>query len=140
MLRLGVIGSAVVATIMAFVPPALAVERYFLTGYDISVFCGPTGHPSDLAACAALIGAAADAANSPPGVMGYKSCLPATATIEQIRLLILDMLTRRPDWLPWAAFRIVGAVTSAAYPCGLPTTLGAADEPPACPAHEVHSV
>jgi hypothetical protein len=44
MLRLGVIGSAVVATIIVFAPPALAVEPYFLTGYDISVFCGPTDH------------------------------------------------------------------------------------------------
>ena len=106
-----------VATMVAFATPAVAAERYFLTGYDISVFCGPTDHPSDLTACAALIGAAADVANSPSGVMGYKSCLPTTATVDQIRLLVLAMLTRRPDWLPTAAFGIVGAVTSAAYPC-----------------------
>jgi hypothetical protein len=84
MLRTGAIGIAVVATMVVFATPALAVERYFLTGYDISIFCSPTDHPSDLTACAALIGAAADAANSPSGVMGYKSCLPTTVTVEQI--------------------------------------------------------
>ena len=109
--------SAVPAVTVAFATPTLAEERHFFTGYDIRIFCSPTDHPSDLTACAALIGAAADAANSPSGVMGYKSCLPETVTVEQIRLLILAMLKRRPDWMPTAAFGIVGAVTSAAYPC-----------------------
>ena len=92
-------------------------EGYFLNGHDIEILCTPTEHPSNLTACAALIAAAADAANSPSGVMGYKSCLPSTVTVEQIRVLTLAMLKRRPDWLSAAAFGIVGAVTSAAYPC-----------------------
>ena len=96
---------------------ASAADHDLMSGYAIRAFCEPMEHPSDLLACAALIGTAADAANSSTGVMGYKSCLPRSVTVEQIRLLTLDMLKQRPDWLSEAAFEIVGAVTSAAFPC-----------------------
>jgi hypothetical protein len=46
---------------------ANAADHDLINGYDIVVFCEPAEHPSDLTACAALIGTAADAANSSTG-------------------------------------------------------------------------
>lgn len=101
---------AIVAVVLSF---SNGAQAEFQTGNDLLKVCGDQSRY--LGYCAGYIAAITDAVGS--GIFGWKACIPAEATLEQIRDLTIAALRKDPSTRHLPASVLTASAIAVAWPC-----------------------
>jgi hypothetical protein len=88
------------------------IVRNFYSGDALLSLC----QASDSNFCMGYIAGIADAVTSGP-VSGWRACIPISATVEQVRDVVVGFLTAHPENRHFAALSLGAAALAGAFPC-----------------------
>ena len=88
------------------------IVRNFYSGDALLSLC----QASDSNFCMGYIAGIADAVTSGP-VSGWRACVPISATVQQVRDVVVEYLTAHPENRHFAAVSLGAAALAGAFPC-----------------------
>jgi hypothetical protein len=116
-------GALVFLVVLAWLgaSPAAADSRIGVDGKTLYGWCRttPGGVPNEPVGgyCAGFIHGVVDVHGEKTNIYGYRTCLPISVTIRQMRKTVVTWLEDHPDRLDLLAHGLVGQALSAAFPC-----------------------